>query len=260
MTATTPETATVQFDRFMQAVRTVLPPPSKWALLATYPNSLAECIIDALWSERVKYATVVEIIERYRAFRRRAGGDGDQDGAPELIRTFEIGFDAWMDQIGNHQRAYSRDRAPRKAELVLQGARAAVAARVETAAQLRDGYASQSTPFQDFHRIWLELPSQHSGLTWERLLLVSGIDTVPPDLWLTEFAANATGRPQSDQSVLDLVGRAAQEIGATPLRLRNAIWQHQTKSDRAEGGSPAGSHRLAPGAAANEEVGRSARR
>ncbi|MDR1441722.1 MAG: hypothetical protein LBJ02_04935 [Bifidobacteriaceae bacterium] len=243
-----------ELNRFVDAAQNVLPAQAKWTQLATYPGSLAECIIDALWSERVKFTTVIRIVERYRTFRRWVGADGDQDGAPELVRTFNIGLDAWMDQIGNHQRAYSRDDAPYKAELVLRGGQAAVAALVETTAQLRDGYARKSQPFLDFHRMWLELPSQHSGLTWERLLLVSGIRTVPPDLWLAEFASGATGQAVSNQDALTLVEQAAQIMGTTPLRLRNAIWQYQTKLDRADGTSPAGSHRSAPGAPANEET------
>lgn len=243
-----------EIDRFVDVAQSVLPSQARWTQLATYPGSLAECIIDALWSERVKYTTVVTIIDRYRTFRRWVGADADQDGAADLARTFDIGLEAWMDQIGNHQRAYSRDDAPYKAQLVYDGAQAAVAARVETTAQLRDGYARKSQSFQDFHRMWLELPSQHSGLTWERLLLVSGIRTVPPDLWLAEFASNATGQALSNQDALALVDQAALKMDTTPLRLRNAIWQYQTKLDRAEGGSPTGSHRIAPGAPANEEL------
>jgi hypothetical protein len=257
-TATTNNATAGELDRFVEVARSVLPPESKWTQLATYPASLAECIIDSLWSERVKFTTVIRIIDRYRTFRRWAGADADQDGAPELARTFDIGLEAWMDQIGNHQRAYSRDDAPYKAQVVYDGAQAAIAARVETTTQLRDGYARKSESFLDFHRLWLELPSQHSGLTWERLLLVSGIHTVPPDLWLAEFASDATGQQVSNQDALALVQQAAGVLGTTPLRLRNAIWQYQTKLDRAEGTSPTGSHRIAPGAPANEEPDRDA--
>ncbi|MDR2374066.1 MAG: hypothetical protein LBD77_08225 [Bifidobacteriaceae bacterium] len=254
MTTTTPNTTAGELDRFITAAQSVLPPQAKWAMVTTYPGSLAECIIDSLWSERVKYTTVARIIDRYRTFRRWVGADADQDGAPELARSFDIGMDAWMDQIGNHQRVYSRDEAPYKAQLVHDGAQAALAARVETTAQLREGHASKSQPFMDLHRMWLELPSQRSGLTWERLLLVSGIQTVPADLWLAEFVSDAVGAAVSNQDALTLVDHAAPALGTTPLRLRNAIWQYQTKLDRHGGTSPAGAHRLAPGAPANEQL------
>ncbi|MDR1634314.1 MAG: hypothetical protein LBS27_05225 [Bifidobacteriaceae bacterium] len=254
MTTTTPIPTVSDLDRFVDLAKRVLPPESKWTQLETYPGSLAECIIDSLWSERVKYSTVTRIIERYRTFRRWVGADADQDGAPELARSFDIGMDAWMDQIGNHQRAYSRDDAPHKAELVLEGAQAAIAAEVETTAQLREGYAGGTQPYLDLHRMWLELPSQHSGLTWERLLLVSGIHSVPPDLWLAQFTADAVGHQVSNEQALTLVDQVAAVMGTSALRLRNAIWQYQTKHDRAEGTSPAGSHRLAPGAPAGEEL------
>jgi hypothetical protein len=245
---------TGELDRLVDVANNVLPPKAKWTPLTTYPGSLAECIIDALWSERVKFTTVARIVDRYRTFRRWAGADADQDGASELARTFDIGLEAWIEQIGNHQRIYSRDQAPYKAQLVYDGAQAAVAAGIDTTAQLRDGYARQSQAFLDFHRLWLELPSQHSGLTWERLLLVSGIKTVPPDLWLAEFVSEATGEHLSNQDALTLVDRAAQVMGTTPLRLRNAIWQYQTKHDREEHTSPPGSHRIEPGAPADEPL------
>ncbi|MDR0591827.1 MAG: hypothetical protein LBG60_00930 [Bifidobacteriaceae bacterium] len=258
MTTAPPIASAGEVGRLVQAAKAVLPPPDRWTPLTTYPGSLAECIIDALWSERVRYAVVARIVERYRTFRRWAGADADHDGAADLVRSFDIGLESWMDQIGNRQRAYSRDQAPYKAELVQRGAQAAVAAGVDTADQLRDGHARQSREFTDLHRMWLELPSQHSGFTWERLLLVSGARTVPPDLWVAEFASHATGRQLSNQDALDLVDQAAAAMGATPLRLRNAIWQYQTKLDRRQGTSPPGSHRIAPGAPANQQLAQGA--
>jgi hypothetical protein len=243
-----------QFDRFLHASETLLPAPSSWPQLNTYPHSLAEGIIDAIWSERVRYSNVVEVVNRYRAYRQGQGADADQDGARELAQTFDLGLDGWMEQIGNHQRAYSRDRAPYKADVVYQAAQACIAAGLETADQLRDGYYQNSAQFQDLHRRWLELPSQHSGLTFERLLLSAGIETTPPDPWLEEFASNAAGAKLSSQDAIALVEAAAKLMDVTPFRLRNAIWQYQTKLDQTGHTSPAGSNRVAAGSAANERL------
>ncbi|MDR2254284.1 MAG: hypothetical protein LBD97_10610 [Bifidobacteriaceae bacterium] len=243
-----------QFDSFLTATRTLLPPPGEWPQLNTYPASLAECVIDALWSERVRYATVAQVVDRYRAYRFHQGADADRDGARELAATFEIGLDGWMEQIGNHQRAYSSATAPFKADLVYQAAQAAIQAGVESAQELRDGYANQTAQFKELHRRWLDLPSQHTGLTWERLLLVAGIEATPADPWLQEFASQAAGTSLTSEDALALVNAAAQVMDVTPLRLRNAIWQYQTKYDQVKHTSPAGSNRVAAGATAGEPL------
>ncbi|MDR0365395.1 MAG: hypothetical protein LBH68_00975 [Bifidobacteriaceae bacterium] len=247
-------TTATDLDRFMHAIRTQLPPPDEWTPLATYPGSLAEAIIDAIWSERVRYGNIREIVDRYRNFRRWQGANADFDGAPELSASFSIGIDAWMQQIGNHQRAYSRDDAPYKAELVYEASEIAISSRVLTASDLHDGYFRNTPEFNHFHAAWLRLPSQHSGLTWERLLLVGGIQTVPLDLWLQEFTSKALGEDVGDQDALRLIERAAHVIHTTPLRLRNAIWQFQTKHDRSSGHGPHGAHRHEPGIPANEAM------
>jgi hypothetical protein len=247
-------TTTSELELFLQAVRGLLPPTDDWTPLATYPGSLAESIIDAVWSERVRYGNIREIVDRYRAFRRAEGANADWDGALELANSFRIGLDAWMEQIGNHQRAYSRQDAPYKAELVQEAAAIAISSRVLTATELHDGYFRSTVQFNNFHAAWLKLPSQHSGLTWERLLLVSGIQTVPPDPWLEEFATAAVGSAVSGPAAIDLLTRASDVIHTTPLRLRNAIWQYQTKLDRRAGHGPRGAHRISPGATANEEL------
>jgi hypothetical protein len=159
-----------------------------------------------------------------------------------------------MDRIGNRQRAYSRVQAPYKAELVSWAAEAAVASGIDTAAGLRDAQNRAGADFQDLRRRWLELPSQHSGLTFERLLLVAGTEAVPLDPWLEEFAANAVGGPIANESAIALVEAAAKVMDVTPLRLRNAIWQYQNKYDQVRHTSPAGSKRVAAGSAANERL------
>jgi hypothetical protein len=246
--------STQQFDRFLHAAQSLLPPAADWPQLSAYPNSLAECVIDAIWSERVRYSTVREIIDRYRAYRALQGADADVDGARELAASFAIGLEGWIEQIGNHQRAYSRGRAPYKAELVHLAAEAAVAAGVETAAQLRDGHTASSAPFRDLRRRWLELPSQHSGLTFERLLLVAGIETVPPDPWLEEFASKAVGAPMGDHATIALIEAAAKVMDVAPLLLRNAIWQYQNHYDQVKHTSPAGSNRVVAGSAAGDPL------
>jgi hypothetical protein len=234
-------------DRFLRSARQMLPPPERWPQVNTYPNSLAECIIDAIWSERVRYANVVEIVNRYRAFRRDQGADADQDGARALVGTFDMGVAAWIERIGNHQRVYSREQAPYKADLVLAAARAALAAGVDSAADLRAGYDADTPVFRGLRERWLHLPSEGSGISWGRLLLSAGIETVPLDSWLADFASAALGAQVGTAEAMALADAAAPAMGVTGFRLRNAIWVRQHRLAR--GGSPAPhqSDAVAPG-------------
>jgi hypothetical protein len=233
--------------------------PRGWVDIHTYPQSLAECVIDALWSERVRYGVIVDIIERYRAFRAAQGADGDTDSARDLLDTFSIGLDAWMDQIGNRQRAYSRTVAPFKAELVREGAQAGVDSGVTTTEALRRDQKRNTAGFADFKSRWLLLPSQHSGLTWERLLLVAGIDDVAPDGWIVEYLNRELGLGRPGGSGLDstqalsVLNKAANELGSTSLKLRNAIWRFETKRDRQIGHGPKGTHATRAGARASQD-------
>jgi hypothetical protein len=240
----------------LEAIQRDLGTPETWVDVHTYPNSMAECIIDALWSERVRYSVIGDIIQRYQAFRTGEGGDADSDSARSLLDTFSIGIQAWMDRIGNRQRAYSRDDAPFKAELVRDGAQAAVDSGITTTEALRRDHTRNTAGITEFRNRWFELPSQRSGLTWERLLLVAGVTQVPPDGWIIEYLARETGLAPSQTLTAaeaePIIETAAKELHSTPLRLRNSIWRFEAKRDRRMGHGPRGSHAARPGAIAGE--------
>jgi hypothetical protein len=231
MTTTSPTNPAnpAEVAKLVHASQTLLPPPARWPQVNTYPESLAEAIIDSIWSERVRYTNVVEVVGRYRDFRASQGGDADKDGAPELAASFDIGLDAWIERIGNRQRVFSRDDAPYKAEVVRQAAEAALAAGVATVADLARGLAQETDQCEELRRRWLALPSQGSGMSWGRLALAAGIETVPPKPWLSDFVSHAIGQAVTSQDALALVHAAAPLMGVTPFRLRNAIWIHQAR-------------------------------
>jgi hypothetical protein len=219
---------------------------------------MAECVIDALWSERVRYSVIEEIVQRYRDYRAAVGGDADTDSARDLLDTFDMGLDAWMDRIGNRQRAFSRYDAPYKAQLVRAGAQAAVDTGVLATATLRRDHTRDTAGMADFKARWLQLPAQHSGLTWERLLLVAGVMDVLPNAWTVEYVTREVGAPGdgplTPAEVESAIQAAARDIGSTPLALRNAIWRYETKRDRRIGHGPAGTHRVRAGAIASQDI------
>lgn len=51
-----------------------------------YPDSLALCVLDAVWSLGVRYGSVVNVLNRYRCWVRDvAGGDADRRDAHQLV-------------------------------------------------------------------------------------------------------------------------------------------------------------------------------
>ncbi|CQD24759.1 heme peroxidase superfamily protein [Mycobacterium lentiflavum] len=60
-----------------------------WIAPPGYPNSLALCIIDAVFSINATYGGVANVITQYRRHRAEQNGDADTDGVIELLGTFE---------------------------------------------------------------------------------------------------------------------------------------------------------------------------
>ena len=53
-----------------------------------YPDSLALCIVDSVQSTGVTYTSTANVIDRYRTYRTRRGGDANKDSAEDLAATF----------------------------------------------------------------------------------------------------------------------------------------------------------------------------
>lgn len=62
--------------------------PARWFPPPGYPDSLALCIVDAIFSSGARHSMTEKVIGRYREHRRALGGDPDRDGAVELLGTF----------------------------------------------------------------------------------------------------------------------------------------------------------------------------
>src|SRR5690349_17656868 len=75
-----------------------------------YRDGLALCVVDSVQSTGVKYTSVENVLDRYRAYRRSQGGDPNVDGVPELLGTFDEldGPDGWAEKIGNNNRTSTR--------------------------------------------------------------------------------------------------------------------------------------------------------
>lgn len=198
-----------------------------------YPASLALCVIDSVQSTGVTYASVGNVIDRYRAYRRAQGGRPETDGAAELVATFDElgGPDGWAREIGNGNKTSTRRGAPLKAAAIHLSVLALAAEGISSAQLLRDA----TTDTETAHRVraaWLEVPGQRSGITWHYVQMLAGVPGVKPDRMIIRFVANALNIPTKKVTphfALEAVERTAEEMGISPTALDHAIWQLQRR-------------------------------
>jgi hypothetical protein len=80
---------------------------------------------------------------------------------------------------------------------------------------------AESSTFKDFQ-------SKVKGLgiaVYHWLVMRQGVDTVKPDVHVRRFAEGAVGRPLSDTDVVEVVTRAARQLGKKAYELDWAIWE-----------------------------------
>ncbi len=114
--------------------RQVLGEPQSWLNPAGYPDGLALCLLDCVWSLVIHYDRhVVPVLERYRAHRHADGADPERDGASDLVAMFDRlgGPEQFAAKVGTRHRTSTHPGAPLKAEAAMAAARALAARGVE---------------------------------------------------------------------------------------------------------------------------------
>ncbi|MBU8812217.1 heme peroxidase [Mycolicibacterium goodii] len=223
---TDPESQT-DTDRLRAACERDLGDPARWFPSPGYPDSLALCIIDAIFSTGARHSTTEKVIERYREHRRAHGGEPDRDGAVELLGTFDDvgGAQEWASQIGNRRPTSTAPNAPLRAAAVADAAEALVAMGISTADDLRSaGGAEQLEPVRG---AWCAVPGQRSGVTWNNLLKLAGMSAASAGRLVVEYVARELGAI-SPEHVADLIREVADEAGWDAGRLDHAIWRHES--------------------------------
>lgn len=213
-----------------QRVRHVLPPQESWGRGYGYPNSLALCVIDAVFSIGVRYQGVENVRQRYATFHGYVGWRACRDGAVALRASFSDAGSStrWAQQMGNRQRAWSRQTAPLKADVVLGAAELLVGRGVDTTAEL--ALAAQDP---ELEQRWRRLPGQRSGISWRYLLMLAQVPGVKPDRMISRFVREAAGgEPVAQDLLVPVVEAAAAELQVSPTVLDHAIWQWQSGRTR----------------------------
>lgn len=202
--------------------------PAGWPAATTY-RSLALAVIDSLWSIGVRYTGVRNVIARYRAYRSRDGADADQDTATDLADVIDRagGPEGFAEIVANRQRTSSRGG-------ILKAEAVRIATDVLTDAGIMAiGDLASATPEQlaESRERWTAIRGQGSGLSWDYLLMLSGMPGVKADRMVRRFVADALRCDEQDVSQADahsLVTEAASLLGLSVSELDFAIWLHQS--------------------------------
>lgn len=196
-------------------------------------SSLALCVIESIQSTGVRFTSVVQVLNRYRAARTARGADARIDGSPELLASYEVagGVDGWAASIGTGNRISTQPGAPLKAAAIRDAAQALVAAGINTAEDLRSALTDDHRS-EAMEKAWRAVPGQRSGVTWHYLLMLAGVPGVKPDRMILRFVAEAIGTSPARVTTAEavrLVSEAADQLGVSATALDHAIWRFQRR-------------------------------
>lgn len=199
--------------------------PLLWTVPEGYPNSLALCIIDSLYSTGSHYSSVVKVIERYR---RECGAT---NGAGDLLDSIRRagGARGWASTIAqNLKPAHTKPGALLKAEIIEQAAQLMQDNGIDTVPELvAHVQANGDLLDNDVHRAWKRLPSQSSGVTYNYLLILAGLPSVKPDRMIFRFLAQALGESAEldTRRAAELITKTAEEMNVDPRALDHIAWR-----------------------------------
>ena len=200
--------------------------PTGWPVSTGYPNSLALCIIDAIYVTGARHLTVERIVERYRSHRSGHGGDADVDGAPELLAHVDElgGPQQWVSEIGNRRPTSTAKNAPLRSVAMVEATQALVELGVRTGADLR-ALAEDSARCGQAKSAWCAVPGQWSGFTWGYLLLLAQVPGVMVDRVVAGYVTREAGATCSAAALLHAVSESA---GWDAGALHHAIWRFES--------------------------------
>jgi hypothetical protein len=215
-----------------EACRSIFGDESRWITTDGYPDGLALSIIDSIYSTGSNYKAVVNVVNKYRAYRKAQGGDADRDGTSELLQTIKEagGCAGWAELVNNRKPAHTKKNAPLKAEVIRMAAELLEGEELQITTQdeLRAAYAKKESR-KKLKDAWLDLPSQRSGVTYNYLLILAGFQSVKPDRMVIRFVAQHAGleaKKRTPMETAELITQVAKLYPTQPRRLDHVIWRH----------------------------------
>jgi hypothetical protein len=217
-------------DILAEKCRELFDDQTRWITADGYSNSLALAIIDSIYSTGSHYQSVINVVNKYRAYREAQGADAYHDGVHELLQTFEElgGSSGWAVMVDNHKPAHTKADALLKAEVIRRAAEMMKSLGITTRAELHEE-AAEDESLERVKQAWLRLPSQSSGVTFNYLLILSGFQSVKPDRMIIRFIEEYAGL--ADQSLMpmqaaELIKVTARLYPTEPRKLDHVIWRY----------------------------------
>lgn len=212
-----------EIDAVVDHCRAELGDQGRWITPKGYPDSLALCVIDAIYSTGSHYTSVVNVINRYRE------ASGHHDGAKALLQTIADagGARGWASTVAkNLKPAHTRAGAPLKADVIEQAAQLLIGLDIDTVDDLV-AQVSPNVTANPVHDGWKKLPSQSSGVTYGYLLLLAGLPSVKPDRMVLRFLSSVIGLESqiSTRRAVDLITAAAERLDVSPRTLDHMVWR-----------------------------------
>lgn len=214
-------------DPVEKLVREKLGEVSAWDEPVGYPDSLALCAIDAVYSLRSHYTAAIHVLDRYRTYRREQGGDPETDGASELLAAIREAGGAASAAGGLFE---NRATAPGT-----RGRRLKSESLAEAVDQLRDNGVETAADLRSADHLEGRRAWQVKGLgpvSWDYLLMLSCVQGVKADTMVRRFVSAAVGenglvsKDRAERAVKAAAGR----LGSSQRALDHAIWLYQRKT------------------------------
>lgn len=215
-------------DLFLATITEDLGDPSAWIVPVEFPNSLALCALNSVYSLNNLSAAAGNVLARYRAFRPTA----DTDSGPDLLEAMDSagGPRDFAANILRNERPLARSNRMRS-EGIYEGLSrlAALDAAVTTTEHLRKAVVDGSTAAQN---AWLSVKG-FGPLAWSYLIMNAGVGSeTKPDVMIQRYLARALGEikgpgPARTRELLQL---AAIQLSVEPRDLDRAIWRYESPS------------------------------
>lgn len=216
----------IEIENVVKAIQGI-GPESTWKTPDGYPNSLALCVLDAIWSMGVNYDEhVLPVLDRYRRHRANSGGDASQDSVDDLrIAIVHFGPERFSSEIVKNKQRTSTRSGILKSDAVLRATTLFCKTSVFTCSDFKSRQ-------DEVYLGWLAIPGQKSGISWHYLRILAGEPDIKPDRMITRFVSRAIARLVSPAEAITLLVTAHREMElASDLRtLDYAIWSHQRQA------------------------------
>lgn len=195
-----------------------------WPAPVEFPDSLALCALNSVYSLRATSSSAANVLKRYRELRPTAG----TDSGPDLLQA--------MDEVGGPE-AFAQDVLQNASKLpgttrlrttgIYEGLTRLATAdlAVTTAARLREAAGDGAVK-----RAWRSVIG-FGPLSWSYLLMNAGVDSqTKPDVMVLRFITRALGldREVSPERGRQLLVDAAAELDVRPRMLDRAMWCHES--------------------------------